>query len=69
MATRYYRPRRKWDLIGHLIADHRAEHVVTRPDGTQRIATAAELDRLYANGWTLAVLTERHDDMHKDREG
>lgn len=66
MSTPYYRPKRKADLIRHLIENHRHDHVVSGPNGS-RIGTEAELTRLYGSRWTVASLADRHDRMHNER--
>jgi hypothetical protein len=74
MSTPYYKPKRKADLIDHLIREHQRDHVVSGPNGS-RTATYHELERLYGRDWqtadmvrwTVADLTERHDTYHNDR--
>lgn len=68
MTVPYYRPKRKADLIHHLIEHHRHDHVVSRAEGGSRIAAVSEMERLYESTyWTVARLTERHDRMHAER--
>lgn len=67
MSTPYYRPKRRPDLVRHLIEHHIRDHVVSGLNGA-RFAREDELQRLYAPGgfYTVERMTQRHDEMHAE---
>jgi hypothetical protein len=60
--------KKKDDLIRHLKEDHARDHIVSKAEGGTRLAKPSELRNLYATGWTVAVLVERHAMLHEMRE-